>query len=126
MNPLLVLAMVAITLALVFYTVGVFGERRAGTLTKRYVVLFWLGFLFDTTGTTIMTVLAGEMGGTGSPLHAVSGTIAIALMLFHAVWATVVLRRGDTRALTTFHRVSVVVWAIWLVPFFSGMAMGMR
>lgn len=124
MNPLLVLAMVAITLALVFYTVGVFGERRAGTLTKRYVVLFWLGFLFDTTGTTIMTVLAGEMGGTGSPLHAVSGTIAIALMLFHAVWATVVLVRDNPRQKENFHRLSIGVWLFWLIPYCIGMLLG--
>ena len=32
MNSLIMPASTAITLALVFYTIGVFGERRAGTL----------------------------------------------------------------------------------------------
>ena len=42
-------------------------------------------------------------------------------MLVHAVWATVVLARRDERLILTFHRFSLVVWAIWLVPYFSPM-----
>ena len=40
-------------------------------------------------------------------------------MAVQAVWATVVLRRRDERWLTKFHRFSVVVWAIWLIPYLS-------
>jgi uncharacterized repeat protein (TIGR03987 family) len=47
------------------------------------------------------------------------------LMCAHAIWATVVLVRRDERAISTFHRISVVVWAIWLVPFIGGMVAGM-
>src|SRR5699024_11790277 len=49
---------VTITLALFFYTVGVFSERRAHSLQKRHVILFWCGLVFDTTGTTIMSTIA--------------------------------------------------------------------
>lgn len=45
MSPLLLAAIVFITLALIFYTTGVFGERRSGTLTARHVVIFWLVWL---------------------------------------------------------------------------------
>jgi hypothetical protein len=31
-------------------------------------------------------------------LHAVTGVIAIAVMFFHAVWATVALHKNDARA----------------------------
>ena len=58
MNSLIMPASAAITLALVFYTIGVFGERRAGTLKKSHLALFWLGLICDTTGTTIMTAIA--------------------------------------------------------------------
>jgi uncharacterized repeat protein (TIGR03987 family) len=47
--------------------------------------------------------------------------VAILLMVLHAVWAVVVLRRGDEHALTSFHRFSVFVWAVWLIPYFSPM-----
>lgn len=32
----------------------------------------------------------------------------------------------DEKAIVNFHRFSIVVWAIWLVPYFSGVIMGMR
>ena len=81
-------ASTAITLALVFYTIGVFGERRAGTLKKSHLALFWLGLICDTTGTTIMTTIARTSAAAVSPLHAITGLLAIILMLFHALWAT--------------------------------------
>ena len=59
-------------------------------------------------------------------LHGVMGFIAIALMLIHAVWATVVLVQGNEKAQRTFHRFSLIVWIIWLIPFGLGMMMGMR
>ena len=58
MDTKLILAIITITLALVFYTIGVFGERRAKTLKKQHVIIFWLGLLCDTTGTTIMSLIA--------------------------------------------------------------------
>ena len=54
MSPLLILSTIAISAALVFYTWGVFGERRSGTLTWKYVTLFWIGLACDTTGTLMM------------------------------------------------------------------------
>lgn len=39
----LIIATVAISLALLFYTWGVFGERRHGSLSLKYVLLFWAG-----------------------------------------------------------------------------------
>ena len=59
MSIQLVLATTAISLALVFYTIGVFDERKH-SLTKRNLALFWTGFVFDTTGTTIMTMMAQD------------------------------------------------------------------
>ena len=43
MNPLVMAASTAITLALVFYTIGIFGEARAGSLQKKHLILFWIG-----------------------------------------------------------------------------------
>ena len=127
----LMLASTAITLALVFYTVGVFGERRVGSLRVRHVVLFWFGLACDSTGTAIMTAMARADSGAAMPLvHAVTGAAAIVLMLFHAIWALVTLLRRDGRALEAFqleafHRLSTVVWLAWLVPYLIGLLMGM-
>lgn len=99
---MVIFAAIIISLALVFYTIGVFAERRSGTLRPKHLAFFWTGFVFDTAGTTIMSMVAGETGGAGSPLHAITGVLALSLMLFHAVWATVVVLRGNERSRANF------------------------
>jgi uncharacterized repeat protein (TIGR03987 family) len=115
------MATLVITLALVFYSIGVWSERIAGILRPWHLVFFWLGFVCDTWGTGMMLELAG---GLTYDLHGLTGLLAILLMFIHAVWATLVLLRRDERWIYSFHRFSVVVWAIWLVPYLSPMVFG--
>ena len=126
MSPLLMKAVIAITLALIFYTIGVWSEHRAKVLKPAHLAFFWLGLCMDTAGTMMMSRLADGSGGGLMSAHGITGMIAIILMLVHAVWATVVLARKEDRAMRNFHRFSIAVWVIWLVPFVLGMAMGMR
>lgn len=116
------LSMILITLALVFYTIGVWSERLAGRLKGWHLVFFWGGLAFDTLGTGMMMEMAGQLN---ADLHGVTGLLAIILMLVHAVWATIVLLRKDEQAILKFHRFSLVVWIIWLVPYFSGFFLSM-
>lgn len=120
----LIIASVAITCALAFYTVGVFGERRSGTLSLRHVALFWAGLACDTTGTLLMSGIAQQSASSGFGVHAVTGMLAIVLMLVHATWATVTYVRRNERALHLFHTFSTVVWLVWLVPYIIGMLVG--
>jgi uncharacterized repeat protein (TIGR03987 family) len=46
-------------------------------------------------------------------------------MFVHAIWATVVLVRKDEKMILNFHKFSVVVWFIWLIPYFSPMVLRM-
>lgn len=124
MSIKLILAIITITAALIFYTIGVFSERRSGTLQKKHVVLFWCGLIFDTTGTSIMSNMAKGAGLLSA--HGLTGALAIVLMLFHALWATVVYRKQNEQKLRSFHKFSIVVWLIWLVPYILGMFIGMR
>ncbi len=66
---MVIFAAIIISLALVFYTIGVFAERRSGTLRPKHLAFFWTGFAFDTAGTTIMSMVAGETGGAGSSMR---------------------------------------------------------
>lgn len=122
MSTLFLLAATTISLACVFYTIGVFAERHNGTLKKWHTAIFWLGFAFDTTGTTLM----GRIAGTGFQLdfHGITGVIALSLMAFHALWATVIILRDNEEAKHRFHKFSIVVWAIWLIPYCGGMFAG--
>ncbi len=111
-----------ITLALVFYSIGVWSERIAGRLKAWHLVFFWLGLVCDTAGTSIMMSIAG---GLTFGVHGVTGVTAILLMIVHAIWATVVLIRVDETAIRNFHKFSVAVWVIWLIPYLSGAVFGM-
>ena len=115
-------ASTAISLALVFYTIGVFAERRSGTLKTSHLVFFYLGLACDTAGTAVMSIIA--RGESANPAHAATGLLAIILMIIHAAWASVVLARKNRAAMESFHRFSVAVWTIWLIPYFCGMLMG--
>lgn len=126
MSPLLTKAVTAITLALIFYTIGVWSEHKAKLLKPAHLVFFWLGLCMDTAGTMMMSKLADGAGGGLTGVHGITGLIAIILMMIHAVWATAVLLRKDEDAALTFHRFSIIVWVIWLVPFVLGMIMGMK
>jgi len=120
---MLTFAILSITCALVFYTAAVFGEKKAGLLKRRHVALFWAGLLFDTAGTLLMSRVAENSSISG--FHGITGLIAIVLMAIHAVWGTVILIGHDENKKRNFHRLSVWVWTIWLVPFLSGMIYGM-
>lgn len=50
----------------------------------------------------------------------VTGSLALALMAAHLIWGVVVRVRNRPRELATFHRLSLIVWAIWLIPYFTG------
>jgi uncharacterized repeat protein (TIGR03987 family) len=120
---MLVSAIVIITLALVFYTIGVWSERIQGTLKRWHAAAFGLGLACDLTGTFLMSRIAAEATGSASGLTvlmAVSGTIALLLMAVHLAWAVIVLIRDREAERANFHKFSIVVWAIWLVPYASG------
>ncbi|MEA4826945.1 MAG: HsmA family protein [Clostridium sp.] len=120
---MLIYAVIFINLALVFYTIGVWSEKRQGKLKKWHLIVFWIGLVFDTAGTTVMGKIANE--GFKLNFHGITGLLAILLMLFHAIWATVVLIKNNEKAKANFHKFSIIVWLIWLVPFLSGVIFGM-
>ena len=109
---------IIITLALVFYSIGVWSERFQGKLKAWHLGFFWAGLVCDTWGTGLMMEMAG---GLTADVHGITGVIAIVLMLIHAIWATIVLVRKDEKLIYSFHRFSIVVWLIWLIPYFSPM-----
>lgn len=127
MTGILMAAIITITLALVFYTIGVWSEHRSKQLKKIHLIFFWLGLCMDTTGTILMGQIAEQPIFSGKlSLHGITGMLAIILMIVHAIWATIVLVKNNEDSAKNFHRLSIAVWAIWLVPYILGMMIGMR
>jgi uncharacterized repeat protein (TIGR03987 family) len=119
---MLVIAISFIFAACILYTVGVWSEKISMRLKRWHVLVFWLGLTCDTIGTGAMGKLVGSL--IQFNLHGLTGLTAIILMLFHAVWATRVIIRKDEKMIQKFHKFSIVVWIIWLIPMLSGMILG--
>ena len=119
---MLIIAISFIFTACIFYSVGVWSEKISKRLKRWHVVVFWLGLICDTIGTGAMGKLAGSI--IQFNIHGLTGLLAIILMLFHAIWATSVIFRKDEEMIIQFHKFSILVWIIWLIPMLSGMILG--
>lgn len=121
----LIAAICVITSALIFYSIGVWGERLQKKLKLWHVLFFLLGLVADTVGTGLMENIA-RLTGLHDELHTITGTIAILLMFVHACWAIWTYTKGSEQAKKHFNRFSIVVWLIWLIPYFIGVYLGMH
>lgn len=125
MSTSLIISASLITLALIFYSIGVWSEKIAKHLRPWHVVAFWIGFSFDVSGTWAMHKMAARPFNILDS-HTLTGQIALWLMLLHATWATWVIIKGSEKLRKDFHRFSLMVWLFWLIPYFGGMYLGMR
>lgn len=117
-------AICVISSALIFYTIGVWGERLQKKLKAWHLVFFLLGLCADTVGTSLMEHIA-VLTHLHDKLHTVTGLIAIILMTIHAIWAVWTYFKGSAQAKAHFNRFSIIVWLIWLIPYCIGIYLGM-
>lgn len=95
------------------------------------MIFFGLGLTADAIGTALMVRIAAANQAAGldsnvyQDLMAWTGSLAIGLMALHFAWAIFVLVRNRRSELVSFHRFSVMVWSIWLVPYLAGAVAGM-
>ncbi|MED1788371.1 HsmA family protein [Brevibacillus laterosporus] len=117
---MLAMAVFFINLALVLYTIGVWRERRSGELEVKHLAFFGFGLVCDTIGTTFMKFLADN---SRLDMHGITGLLALLLMLFHTIWACFVLWKKKENQRKQFHKFSLLVWILWVVPYFIGVAL---
>lgn len=125
MSKELILASIAMIIALISYSIGVFGERRTGTIQLKHILFFVGGFIFDSTGTALMNQIASENAESTFGLHQITGGAALVLMGFHLIWAIAVYKKGSEKAKKQFHKFSLGVWSLWVISFILGMFVGM-
>jgi uncharacterized repeat protein (TIGR03987 family) len=116
-------AIISITLALFWYTIAVWAERISRKLKKWHVLFFWIGVISDSSGTIAMFRLNTS---NFFDIHGLTGEIALFLMLFHATWATIVIIKKNEKLISNFHKFSLFVWLVWLVPYLTGIFMHMK
>jgi len=122
MSTTLIIAVVSILTAAAVYTIAVFSEQRSGVLRPWHLALFWVGLVFDTIGTTLMSDIAG---GFKLNIHGALGAVAILLMLVHAGWATIAIVFKQEGVLRKFHTFSTHVWGLWMLSLVSGIFLNM-
>ena len=116
--PVYVLSgLLAVTLAFVFYTWGIWGPRKRKEIKAMHVAFLWLGLFLDAGGTALMAM---QIGYYRMDIHGIIGTLAIALMAVSAIWATVARSKNDAAGTATYIRFSIWVWAFWLLPYLYG------
>ena len=122
-NLMLCKAVICMNLALIFYTWAVFGARRHG-LSGRHLPLFGAGLLCDYLGTRLM-LLFGLEHGVVPEWHIAVGLASLGGMALHFLLALAAqLVRQEDAVKVFFRRVSLYIYAGWLIAFVSGAVVG--
>ena len=114
---MLVISIILVNLALIFYTVSILSEVKRKTLLPWHVVMFCIGLTCDIVGTLIMYKLGGSMVRLG--IHDILGFFALLLMLINAIGSVFVIKKYKN-LLDKFYRFSVFAWVIWLISYILG------
>lgn len=125
MSGLGITAIALISLALVFYSIGIWSEHYERYLKNWHVIFFWLGLLFDIAGTYAMHLISTKPFNFFEA-HTLTGQLALWLMLVHVIWATFVAWKGSEKVHKKFHVYSIHVWMVWLIPYLGGMYLAMK
>ncbi len=119
----LLLGVISVTLALFLYTYSVFNARRHG-LQLRHLATFGTGLAADIWGTSRM-IFANPHPQWASP-HAwigIAGVLGMGYHFYLALRAAVSGRAGSANRI--FHRVSLIIYTLWVIAWLSGAALGM-
>jgi uncharacterized repeat protein (TIGR03987 family) len=109
--------------ALAFYTYAVFSGRKEG-LRLKHLTAFGTGLLLDYLGTHQMNLLQ-QIHGKVTDWHNYTGALSLWGMAFHFFLALLATVFGRARqANRVFHKVSVIIYALWLFAFISGAIAG--
>lgn len=124
MQTILIIAVIWMNLALVFYTWAVFSGRKQG-LHRKHLIIFGIGLLCDYLGTHQMNIFAASFG-KAPEWHNITGIASLAGMAFHFLLALTASLFHRTEVVNKlFHRVSLTIYSCWLFAFFSGAISGM-
>ena len=129
MNLTLIFTIVAMILALVFYTWSVINVKRTNSINKTHILLLWLGFIWNCIGIYLVSQIVQSNTATmdiaTATLQSLTGMFAVFIMLFHCIWATWILIRNNEFQQKAFYIYSLIVWVVWLAPYGINIMLGM-
>ena len=123
MNPTLIRAVIVVTFALAFYSIGVITEQRRKALSRLSLGFITAGLVFDISSTALMIAGSGKIPIT---VHGFIGYSALAVMLIDTFLLWRHWRKKRTaplpRKLNLYTRLAYV-W--WVVAYIAGATIAM-
>jgi uncharacterized protein with PQ loop repeat len=121
LNPTIVKAVIVVTFALLFYSIGVITEQRKKSITKFVLAFLTLGVVLDITSTVLMI-----MGSSGITYHGFIGWSALSVMLIDAIliWRYWLKNKSAavSRGLNLYTRYA---YGWWVVAYIAGAIIAM-
>ena len=123
MNPTLIRAVIVVTFALAFYSIGVITEQRRKALSRFSLGFVTAGLVLDISSTVLMIIGSGKIPIT---VHGFIGYSALTVMLIETVLLWRHWRRSHTapvpRQLSLYTRIA---YGWWVVAYIAGAIIAM-
>ncbi len=118
MKPVIMAAVTVVTLALTFYSIGIFLEQKKRRVTLGVIRALTIGVVLDITATVLM--IAGSEN-TPYSIHGMLGYSSLAAMLTDTVLAwRHRLNHGDEPVPRWLHVYSRIAYIWWVAAFVTG------
>jgi uncharacterized repeat protein (TIGR03987 family) len=123
MNSILIKAVCVVTVALIFYSIGVITEQRKGRVTNRVLIFLTAGVLLDITSTALMII-----GSNNIPLtvHGIIGYSALTVMLIDTVliWRQR-SKNGSGQVPAGLNLYTRLAYIWWVIAYIAGATIAM-
>lgn len=123
MKPIILVSVISITSALVFYTIAVWSNWRTRLLTAAQIVLLWMGLAADALATRMMGLSVEQ---TTWDFHTISGYAGLGLMTVLAIVGTWAKVTGREAVQKSFYRYAIPIWVLWAASYTTGVVIGMQ
>jgi uncharacterized repeat protein (TIGR03987 family) len=124
MNPILGKAVIIVTFALLFYSVGVIQEQRKSAISKQILSFLTAGIICDIASTTLMIIGSRNIPIT---LHGLLGYSALAAMLVDTIliWRHWISERGRIKVPHKLHLYTRIAYGWWVFAYIAGAIIAM-
>lgn len=123
MPTVILIAVITIVAALVFYSAAVWWNWLNKRLKPRHLVLFYLGLTCDILATALMRSTVPEIT---YDFHTIIGLTALVLMLIVTATGSYALYRNNEGMLNNFHKFGLSIWFFWVVSWLTGVVVGLQ
>lgn len=118
MKPILIIAIVIVNLALIFYSIFIYNQSKSGIMSRKVLGFLTTGLFFDITATICMIIGSGNF----LTIHGVIGYSSLLGMLTDVIFSyRLVYKNGLNSSISAkFHRGSLIAYFYWCCAYITG------